>query len=81
MLRAGRHQKQTVPNLYSSAFSIGARKAKRQRTKATGRRSHVSRPIHSRYKMDENRRDVRYFGHSRSDSFDACALRLDRGCA
>ena len=71
----GRHEKKTVTNLYSSAFSIGERKS--QATENKGNRPFgVWSPVvlHLVMKGNLNCHGVRYFGHSRSDSFDACGL-------
>jgi hypothetical protein len=64
-----------VTNLYSLAISID--ESKRQATDNKGDRPARSRSpvfIHLGIEKDVNRRYVRYFGRSWSDSFDACGL-------
>lgn len=75
MLSAGGPEKKPVTNLYSPAFSIGERKS--QATENKGNRPFgVWSPVvlHLVIKGNLNCHDVRYFGHSRSDSFDAWGL-------
>ena len=72
MFGAEAWKKKTVTNLYSPAVSIDERKC--QATENKGKRQFgvgfLSHP--PAIEGDLKRRDVRHFGHSRSDSFDAC---------